>query len=67
VARPRRYVLTNIENGGGTFVFRVFFLNLDGKSKVGYREKVTSIAKDDPYMLKKDDFTTNVSFLPDLR
>jgi hypothetical protein len=43
------------------------FSKLDGKSKVRYREKVTSIAEDNPYMLKKDDSTDNVSFLPDLR
>ena len=43
------------------------FFTLDVKCKARYQEKVSYIDNEDPYLLKKEDFSDNVSLLPDLR
>jgi hypothetical protein len=45
--------------------FSEYFYKLDAKSRVRYEEKVSCIAKEDPYLLKGNDFTDNASLLPD--
>ena len=46
--------------------FSEYFYKLDAKNKVHYEEKVSFIAKEDPYLLKGSNLTDNASSLPDL-